>query len=377
MQTRRIFQYQDGTQYDLVRMVSGWEVAIRRPGQASNEIPAIPFPEPTIRLATLRLLKQLAERDPNYLTGLRVPSEAPDEAYSAFRDVVALLVFLEECPGLGPQIDWAIVEPDPPDFLIDISGKKIGIEMTEWLDPRQTEDYEAMRDFELKFREIASASAIKEDIPAAWGLDSIAVDLEVREGSGGRMRFPRTDKDRLQIVSALWTFLRDQASTQIEDSSDPYAATGRSSMTPFSRFFTNPQLPETLRVYLDFVNIRSPSLGETVDVRINRGGVWTPVWGRDALLRVLAQKMTRYSDLERIKREKGLDQLHLVVYYDMAMWANTPYRGFQLMAGTPLMTAEASVTGEARNYLAQTGKVPFEEVYLVLRSKKLVFRLWP
>lgn len=378
MDVKRIFQHDDGSVYGIAERPTGFRVVVWQSEDSWQELPGAMDPARSMRTAVMRFLEKLAKTAPAAPQQLRVTLDAPAEAYSAFRCFAAFMTFLECTPDIGEKKEWEFIEDDPPDVALRLGKGLIGIELTEWLDQEQTEDDVVRGQFEEELRNDALSHAEAQGLPHSWGVDSLAIRLEVIENSNGRMTFPPKGRDRDKVIQELWAFLHGEAMNQSAEAANPYATTWDKPAWPASRLFLRHELPDSLGRCFDSIAVWASSMAGTIQVTVCRGkGADTPQRAFTALVDGIKNKTEKYRTAPSPRSDKDLGAMWLIVYYDSARWANSPYHGFQSLIGSAAKSEEKAIADEARKQIAAHGAGIFDTVYLIFTHRRQVACIWP
>lgn len=242
--------------------------------------------------------------------------------------------------------------PDPPDYVcIHSDGKRIGVELGEWLHQEQMAGGIARERRGESFTEVIRSEEVEppENIGLAF--------LKTREGTRLRPEDAKTFRKELyECIEKL-----DRLWPRNPEWSDPQGHRH----TDFLRY-------PSVAAYVEELHLRSRERYPTIRgiqwiCFPAHGGAYTPRDAVDALLNVIRKKTAMYTGL---RQQARLDELYLVVYYDRALIYNTPYfaPGFDLVDITKLAAAEVAKNPGA-----------FRKVFLfnTLPQDREVIQLWP
>lgn len=238
---------------------------------------------------------------------------------------------------------------DWPDFLCrGLSGSRIGVELTEWVNTDQIASAKADQDMKLPFLSIIDS----ENVAPPRNIDSVTIEV--------RHKAPSTISGQQQFRSELYAYI---------ESVDAKWATG----APHGRqacFVSNFNGYPCLSKYLAWMELcpRSTVLSGARWVRFPaRGGYYTPQPMLAALLENIRKKIAKYPALIS---GHALDQLDLIVYYARAILYNTPYD-----------TPEFGIRDVAEAVSLGLDGDPgcFDKIFLFVPIEKenKVFQLWP
>lgn len=189
-------------------------------------------------------------------------------------------------------VRWEHNHNASPDILCtDALGNRVGVEMTEWLDERQTRDFSSWEDI---------LGAVR--VPQGW-------TINVRMHPFGRRCKPG---ERNAIAAELGEVIAKEISRARARPS------GVSSFWVSSVEFKD-RAPTAAR-YCDQVEGYSPGSGLLL---LLAEGSFSPADAEAALHSVLTKKIQKKS-YAAIRKELGLSALYLLIYYDIAIIKNTP-----------------------------------------------------
>ena len=226
--------------------------------------------------------------------------------------------FLAAAPEfVGDAIGSAVDGPDPPDILcVTRSGKKIGVELTKWVEHGQVASGKARESFEDSY------------------LDIIASANHARPGRIGWVWLhPKSRRvkpeDVPQFREELYEFLARENGLSDPEWEHPQGA-------PVQDFIGFPVLASYLESLWLFPRRRLEFLlvGENWIGFEGASGAYTPSWMVQAAVDRILAKVERYED-QNLHVLHALDELHLVCRYcDEALLYNTPARtpGFEFAA---------------------------------------------
>ena len=217
--------------------------------------------------------------------------------------------FVNFCPNFAGARVKCEEGPNPPDYICtDETGRRIGVELGEWLDEQQMK-----RSKERERLEESYCSVLRsEDQDPPRNIEWVCL----YEKSGRRL--PATDAALFKTevyrcvseIDASWPTNPDRDAPQGHSLSD------------FSKY-------PLLGKYLAGLEFRSRR-------RLDRlkgiswigfrpqGGAYSPKDAVESLLRLLEKKANKYAGLHE---DHQLSELYLIAYYDQALAYNTPYFG--------------------------------------------------
>jgi len=239
---------------------------------------------------------------------------------------------------------------DPPDFLCtDNEGRRIGIELGEWLNQQQMAANRAREEEEDSF--IAVIESQNEEPPGHVGF----VQLQRKESA---RLLPR---DEASFRAELFECIRhvDARWPENPEWHEPmgYRCSDLSRYPTIEKHMSSVDFWPRTRVdsFWGLAWIAFPS----------RGGAYTPKDAVDALLVLLEKKTAKYQNLHEAQ---NLDELYLVAYYDQGLIYNTPYFASGFDFGDSCRLARAKI--------AQNPGV-FQKVFLFEATASNVVHLWP
>lgn len=226
--------------------------------------------------------------------------------------------FLAAAPEFaGDPIGSAVDGPDPPDVLcVTRSGKKVGVELTKWVENGQISSGKARELFEDSYLHIIESAnhARPERIGWVW------LNPKFRRVKPG---------DVPQFRDELYEFLARENGLSDPEWDHPQGA----AVQEFIGF-------PVLAAYLESLWIFPRRKREFLPMGVNwitfkgAGGAYMPLWMVQAAVGRILAKVEDYEDRNLHKRH-ALDELYLVCYYsDEALLYDTPERapGFDFAA---------------------------------------------
>jgi hypothetical protein len=283
------------------------------------------------------------------MVGITAKEKAEAANFGAFREV---------CPNFaGRTLVSTRRGGDPPDFLcLDGSGKRIGVELVQWISEQQTGPSKQLHGLEESYRRVLRSAYVQP--PNNIGM----IFIYAKDGTA------LAPSDSAVFHNELYKFVADVDAAWLAnpDWSDPQGY-------DFTDFSGCPSLTSHLDG-LCFHSRERFNTGLGADWLTFRmhGGAYTPDWMRDALLDNVGRKVTKYAKPHNKTKleQQQLDEFYLLAYYDEALLHNTPYDapGFGFREIGALVTRELT-----RN------EHPFDKVFLYspLETAAQVLQLWP
>lgn len=241
---------------------------------------------------------------------------------------------------------------DPPDFLChDLSGKCIGVELTEWINQRQIASGKARQKLEALFRRIIRSDR---EVPPR-NIECLILGLKGKA--------PAVESEQAEFRRQLFECI-SQIDARLDASPRPR------SLQPVEQF-KFPNYP-TLSKYVDRIKYwpcrpteRAPGI-EWVRFPC-KGRFYLPREALEPLTEIIRKKTEKYSTLHG---KQALDELYLIVYYSQAVLYSPPYSapGFGFR----------DIAREVSQELARDSG-PFQKVFLfsLIEKKEKVYEIWP
>lgn len=206
------------------------------------------------------------------------------------------------------SIQWG---GDPPDVLcLDAQGKRIGVELVQWVNERQMAVSKARHKLEESYR-LAIRSSYEQP-PVNIGMIFIYTkDTLLAPGNAPTFR-----NELYKVIEAV-----DAAWLAQPEWDDPQGY-------PFTDFSAHPCLAQHLErlVFLAHGRPHKPALGSEWIAFEAHGGAYTEQWMLNALLDNIKRKAIKYAKTNsNLKLQQQLDEFYLLAYYDEAVLHNTPY----------------------------------------------------
>lgn len=252
------------------------------------------------------------------------------------------------------SIQWG---GDPPDVLcLDQPGKRIGVELVQWVNELQMAASKARYRFEDSYR-LAIRSSYEQP-PANIGLVFIYAKDKTILAPQNATAFRKELYDFVARIDADWL--------KNPEWDDPQGY----SFTDFTGYPTLGQHIEGLNFYARGRPF-SPQLGADWLTFEAHGGAYTSDWMRDALLENIKRKIEKYAKPHNKLRlqQQQLAEFYLLAYYDEAVLHNTPYNrpGFGIREIAAIVARELAANPH-----------PFDKVFLYSPIEKApVIQIWP
>ena len=253
----------------------------------------------------------------------------------------------------GRPVDWEL-GADPPDILcIDDEGKRVGVELVEWLNEEQMKSSKIRERMEDSFMEVIRSKEIPppSNIGLVWLSTKSLTPLRQADAEDFR-------KELLSLIERV-----DSDWGKNEDCNSPQGY--------FHRDFSGyPYLDRYLGSLRFWPRSRfNTSLGVRWVRFPNPTYAYTPQDAIDALREQLNKKTSKASYLDLHQRQ-NLDELYLLLYYDQGWIYNTPFNapgfGFREIA-------EIAAQAAANNHGV------FQKIFLFnsLYGDQEAVQLWP
>jgi hypothetical protein len=258
--------------------------------------------------------------------------------------------FLETQRNLTRQ-HWlyAGANHERPDFVL--SEEKIGVELAEWIHPKQMKVARETERFEAEINQAAEHSGLIEFTKSF----ELSPNTRFKIVLSVRTIIPRRSKER--VIRGLLDYLR--AAKKPETDRERKFGVG----------FSSGELPKNLTPYFCSVRIiEAPSRNFNFGITVNRSASFNPYDAVLALLDQIQSKVLTKRELySNTKAEKKLQHLWLLLHYGRAMHYNTPYDGLGLKEGRPLdeRTNRQIIVERAGEFIGEIGAGPFDRVFLL------------
>lgn len=256
--------------------------------------------------------------------------------------------FITVHPEFLSMKTW-IPGPDPPDVIVtDIYERQIGIELTEWLDKRQTTPSVADAENEMKW--LAALDTENRPPPQHFRSAYIWFRSGTRFSQQERAPWQKEFYELMSHVEGTWE--REAAATPQKIWND------------FSNY---PTLGK--HVHLIRFEDRMPFRPRRWAVGTPKGGAYDPRWATEALLERVEEKK-RKPNYSNLKTQYGLAELVLLVHYGIrGLLHNAPFDGAS-------WTIEDVVSGARATLAKDSGHFDRAFLYLAYNEGQL-FTLYP
>jgi len=245
---------------------------------------------------------------------------------------------------------------DPPDVLcLDTEGRRIGVELVQWVNQAQMAASKARYKLEDSYRLAIRSSEVEP--PTNIG----SIILYAKE------RVLLAPQDATAFRKELYDFVLQIDTNWLNnpDRSDPQ----RYTITDFATYPSLNRHIQALDVYTRGPRF-NPRLGVDWLTFWPRRGAYIPNWMIDALVNNIKRKVAKYAkprNEEKLQQQQ-LAEFYLLAYYDEAVLHNTPYHwpgfGFQEIA---------AIVGRE----LATNPHPFDRVFLYSPLEKApVIQAW-
>lgn len=246
---------------------------------------------------------------------------------------------------------------DPPDFLcLDELGKRVGVELVQWINEQQTGPSKERYRLEESYRRVILSTYVQS--PKNIGM----IFIFAKDGT----EISRSDSTVFH--NELYKFVADVDSAWLvnADWNDPQGY-------EFTNFTAYPSLASHIDGLCFYSRERfDTGLGDDWITFRMHGGAYTPDWMRDALLDNVCRKIAKYAKPHNKTKlgQQKLAEFYLLAYYDEAVLYNMPYDapGFGFREIGALVTRE--LTRNAH---------PFDKVFLFssIETAEKVLQVWP
>ena len=210
----------------------------------------------------------------------------------------------------GDPIGSAVDGPDPPDVLcVTISGKKIGVELTKWVEHEQVTSDKALESFEESYLHIIESANHARPDRIGW----VWLHPKARRVN---------PEDVNQFRAELYDLLARENGLTDPEWEHPQGAAVQD-------FIGFPVLDGYLDSLWIFPRRRMQLLpaGQNWITFENVGSAYTPTWIVQAAIDRILAKTRDYED-RNLHLRHALDELHLVCHYcDEALLHNSPSHG--------------------------------------------------
>lgn len=247
---------------------------------------------------------------------------------------------------------WSQPKNDPPDIETELAdGRKVGIELTSWLDESQIG-----REKKVEFVELSLRDAIQPEPPNQ-------TEHIFLVWMAPKCRMAPADKPAFKTELLALTEQIDQR----WESEPAWQSPQGFQWEDFTRY-------PTLAIYLESVDVhpRMPSVASTMRKGGRhwltfpaRGGAYSPDWMVGALCEVVRAKIAKYT-----AKPSGVHEFHLLVHYDKAFVYNSPVHGIDFGYAEAVQAAAVRIGGSV-------GVFDKIFVYVPVTEGQQVFRIYP
>jgi hypothetical protein len=196
---------------------------------------------------------------------------------------------------------------DPPDFVgTDAEGRRVGIEMGEWLNEEQMAASIARERKKDSFMTALKSEEIKPptNVGLVWMGRPDGVGLRAEDS-------PQFQKEIFACVAEI--------DARWQENEERHSPQGHQ-ITDFPKY---PTIAKYLESLTFIPRERMPTIKGIAWLTFpGEGGAYTPRDAVDALLELIRKKTAKYADLHK---KENLAELYLVGFYDRAVIHNTPY----------------------------------------------------
>jgi len=267
-------------------------------------------------------------------------------------ETVIFEAFVAACPDFAGRKLKCERGADPPDFVgTDAEGKRVGVELGEWLNEEQMGASVARERKKDSFMNALKSEEVEP--PTNVGMVWMGRPDHVRLRAEDVGQFQKEIFACVAEIDARW-----------QENEEWHSPQGHQ-ITDLSKYPTVAKYLATLRF---IPRERMPTIKGIAWLSFpGEGGAYTPRDAVDALLALIRKKTEKYADLHE---KQNLAELYLVAFYDRALIHNTPYIAPHF--GWDEIAAIAS---------AEIAKNPgaFQRVFLFnsLPEDRTVTLLWP
>lgn len=260
--------------------------------------------------------------------------------------------FIKLLPNFaGRPVTWT-PGANPPDILCtDKSEKRIGVELSEWVDEAQIANEKPQYQREEEFLKVIDSK--KAPPPTNIG------DITFFEQEGIRLQ----PNDAQQFRKELYDFIAnlDQKLQTLDDHDDPQGVDIEN-----NDFANYPALAKYTHSLGCVSQQHHPTQQGTEWIHfMSHGGAYSPDDALQAAIITLQKKTSMYATL---KADEHLNELHLLLYYDQGWAYNTPFHAPNF--GLP------QIANALRN-TAATDHGQFERIFLFIPTTKHSATIYP
>jgi hypothetical protein len=215
--------------------------------------------------------------------------------------------FESKNPNFAGRKVTSVVGNDPPDVLCtDDAGKRIGVELGEWVNADQIEASKRREAIEQSYRDAVQSRSVSH--PANIGIVHFGPKDAVRISAGDAKTFREQMYALIEQIDTNWP------PADLKFSPNCYVHYDFSAFPALSKYLHHLEfIPVTV--------IDPPDEFEWADFR-PPGGAYSSDSAIKALAELIEKKTSIYKDLHA---KENLDELYLVAYFDQGLFHNTPY----------------------------------------------------
>lgn len=236
-----------------------------------------------------------------------------------------------------------------PDFVCSTDdGKKIGLELTEWLHEDQMKKaQEKLRDEE---RFLSLLGTEREDKPSNIGF----IQLDFKD-----VRFPTSKKQQEAFRQAFYTMVEHE-DHKITIGTEEFNPGGFYWTNDFSLFSILSESLFSMTVWeRNFQSLYGPRwVGSS-----EKAGAYTPRDSFEALKKNIQNKIQK-STYPALIRMGTISEIYLLVYYDQARYNNTPYHGNMESEGRQERVSFIDIAKMTADWISGASTGPFASIFL-------------
>lgn len=223
------------------------------------------------------------------------------------REKVIFDYFVTKNPNFAGRAVTAIAGNDPPDFLCtDELGKRIGVELGEWVNADQIEASKRREAIEQSYRQAVQSRKVRH--PSNIGMVHFGPKDAVRIPEGDAKGFREEIYALVEQINAAWP------PQDLKFTPNCYVHYDFSDFPPLAKYLH-------LLEFIPATVIDPPDEFEWADFR-PPGGAYSSESAIQALAELIGKKTSKYKG---IHGKEKLDELYLVAYFDQGLFHNTPY----------------------------------------------------
>ena len=227
----------------------------------------------------------------------------------------------------GRLIEWE-EGTDPPDVIcLDKEGKRLGVELAEWLNEEQMKASKLRERIEESFLKVIQSQNVVP--PSKIGM----IWLNTKPNTQLK------ESDAENFCNEIYAFIEkvnsDSSNNKDFDSPQGFSVQDFSGYSFLDRYLED--LHFFSRVYFAETSLGIPW------IRFQESaGPYTPPDAVNALLKILDKKISKYQNLHQ---EQNLDELYLLIFYDQGLLHNTPFiaPGFGFQQIVEIANREANI----------------------------------